>query len=318
MAENNIKILVVDDEEDILTIMHDALGQQGYTVTKATNANDAFSLVESFQPDLVLTDHDMPGFSGLEMLKELRKQHNYTAVIFVSARGESNLVAQALTEGADDYIRKPFRLEELFARVEATLRVHALHKELKEANRNLQGEVDRDYLTELYNMRTMYDRIEFELKRAKRFQRPVACIMMDMDHFKTVNDFNDHLFGSFVLKEVGDIIKGNMREIDFAARYGGDEFLLVLTETALEGVKSFCERLRQAIEAYRFDNGVNHMHLTSSMGFALTDGQEGVTAKELVRRADHALYDAKEKGRNRFSEYVHGVTVMKSQKESDD
>ncbi|MEO0337080.1 MAG: GGDEF domain-containing protein, partial [Pseudomonadota bacterium] len=133
----------------------------------------------------------------------------------------------------------------------------------------------------------MYDRIEFELKRAKRFHRPVACIMMDMDHFKSVNDFNDHLFGSFVLGEVGKIIRTNMREIDFAARYGGDEFLLVLTETNVDGVKVFCERLRKAVESYEFNNGVNKMKLTSSMGFAITDGQQGVSAKELVRRADH-------------------------------
>jgi two-component system cell cycle response regulator len=315
MTDKSTKILVVDDEDDILTILHDALTQQGYQVAKAINANEAFSLVGKFEPDLVLTDHDMPGFSGLEMLKELREQHNYTAVMFVSARGEPNLVAQALREGADDYVRKPFRLEELFARVEATLRVHALHKELKEANRKLQGEVDRDYLTELYNMRTMYDRIEFELKRAKRFGRPVACVMMDMDHFKSVNDFNDHLFGSFVLKEVGVLIKSNMREIDFAARYGGDEFLLVLTETHTIGVKIFCDRLCEAIAGHEFDNGVNKMNLTASMGFAMTDGQEGLSAKELVRRADHALYEAKDKGRNRYAEYVHGVTKQLSQKE---
>ena len=152
-------------------------------------------------------------------------------------------------------------------------------------------------------MRTMYDKIDFEIKRAKRFGRSLGCIMMDMDHFKNVNDFNDHLFGSFVLKETGEIIKRIMREVDFGACYGGDEFLMVLTETSAKGVQVFCERLRSEIEGHEFNDGKNKMKLTISMGFAVIEGDAGIGAKEFVRQADHALYDAKERGRNQFAQF---------------
>src|SRR5690606_6990560 len=111
------------------------------------------------------------------------------------------------------------------------LRTNEVYRELLEANSKLQEMVDHDHLTGLFNMRSMYDKIEIEIKRATRHQRQIACVMMDMDHFKSVNDNHDHLFGSFVLKTVGQLIKNSMREVDFAARYGGDEFLIVLTET---------------------------------------------------------------------------------------
>ncbi len=303
MASEKVKILVVDDDPNTLEVICEALVQAGYVVDKASQADEALRKVDSFSPTIVLTDHDMPGLTGLEMLEDLRRQKNYTTVIFISARGESSLVAQALRAGADDYIRKPFRFEEMLARIEASLRVNNLHRDLLEANDKLQKMVELDYLTGLYNMRSMYDRIDFELKRGRRFGRNVSCIMMDMDHFKSVNDTNDHLFGSFVLKETGEIIKNTMREIDFAARYGGDEFLMVLTETDKEGTMIFCNRLRENILNHTFDDGKSSMKLTVSIGFCVTKGSEGLDARALVRRADHALYDAKDYGRNRVSVY---------------
>jgi two-component system, cell cycle response regulator len=123
--------------------------------------------------------------------------------------------------------------------------------------------------------------------------------MLDMDKFKTVNDNHDHLFGSFVLKTMGEIIKNTMRNTDFAARYGGDEFLIVLTETEKTGVQGFCERLRKAVEEFTFVSGVDSMKLTISLGFALAGHDIDLTARDLVRTADHNLYKAKEAGRNR-------------------
>lgn len=301
MDPRNVKILVVEDDTNTLEVIKEALVQAQYTVETASQADEALRKIDSFAPTLVLTDHDMPGLTGLEMLTELRQRQNYTTVIFVSARGEASLVARALRAGADDYIRKPFRFEEMLARIEACLRVNNLHRDLLDANEKLQKMVDMDYLTGLYNMRSMYDRIDFELKRAKRFGRNVSCIMMDMDHFKTVNDTNDHLFGSFVLKTTGGLIKETMREIDFAARYGGDEFLIVLTETHEAGTRIFCERLREKILHHTFDDGKNQMKLTISMGFAMSHLDPKIEARTLVRQADHALYRAKELGRNRVA-----------------
>lgn len=292
------KLLVVDDDENTLAVVREALVQEGYKVETAMSAREALGTIKSYKPHLVITDHDMPELNGLEMLKQLRQEKNYVTVIFMSGRSDSQLVAQALKSGADDYIRKPFRFDEFLARVETCLRNNDLHKELKEANEKLQEMVERDYLTGLFNMRSMYERIDFELKRAKRFKRLVSAIMLDMDHFKTVNDTNDHLFGSFVLKEVGEIIQSTMREVDFAARYGGDEFLIVLTETNEAGTRTFCDRLRMNIKAHTFDDGKNKMRLTVSMGYSVVTGEEELDARQLVRQADHALYRAKEAGRD--------------------
>ena len=294
----NQKILIVEDDSSIREVMFTALSEAGYSVELAEQAEEAEQKIKSFQPHMVLMDHDMPGLTGLELLKQLRKESNYVTVIFVSGRTDTSLVVDVLRSGADDYIKKPFRINELLARVEASFRTHKLHIQLLEANQKLQNMVDHDFLTGLYNMRSMYDKIGFELKRAKRFKRGIACVMIDMDHFKRVNDENDHLFGSFVLKKMGSLISHEIREIDFAARYGGDEFLVVLTEVERKGVEIFCERLRKRIEDYTFKDKDDQIDLTISLGYALATESHEMDAKELVRRADQQLYKAKEGGRN--------------------
>ena len=301
MAEEQKRILVVDDEPEILEYLQDALVTAGYRTEIASSTDEALQQIKIFQPHLVLTDHEMPGLTGLEMLRSLRRQDNYVTVIFISANIDTTCVVEALKAGADDYILKPCRIAELLARIEGTLRHNDTHRELFEANRKLQELVDRDHLTGLYNMRTIYDKIDFELRRGRRFARQVACVMLDMDQFKSVNDNHDHLFGSFVIQQVGEIIESNVREVDFAARYGGDEFLVVLTEAQAEGVRIFCERLREAIAGRLFQKGDDRIRLTASMGFSLSDGRED--ARTLVRQADNALYEAKADGRNRVVEY---------------
>ena len=292
------RILIVEDDGAILSILEEAVRQEGFDVRTATSAREGMDLVKSFHPHLVLTDNDMPDMTGLDMLNELRRLKNYVTVIFVSGRTDAQFVSEALHAGADDYIRKPFRMIELLARIEAAIRTNEVHRELLEANLKLQDMVDHDDLTGLFNMRSMYDKIDIEIKRAKRFGRYVACVMMDMDKFKSVNDEHDHLFGSFVLKEVGQIISRCLRDVDFAARYGGDEFLIVLTETSKEGVKIFGERLRQAVANTTFTLNADSIRLTCSQGFAVGGTGDERDARSLVREADKALYRAKELGRN--------------------
>jgi two-component system, cell cycle response regulator len=300
------RILIVEDDTSILEILSESLGQEGYEIKKVVSASEALEAAKTFQPHLVLTDNDMPEMSGLDMLRELRRQKNYVTVIFVSGRTDTNFVVEALRAGADDYIRKPFRINELSARIESALRTNEVHRELLEANLRLQDMIDHDHLTGLFNMRSMYEKIEVEIKRAKRFQRQMACVMMDMDHFKSVNDNHDHLFGSYVLKAVGQLIKANIREVDFAARYGGDEFLVVLTETSKEGAGIFCERVRKAISAEPITDGKDSIALTVSLGYAIGGDTFDLDARTLVRQADQALYRAKETGRNRAVAFQAG------------
>lgn len=298
MTTQTKKILIVEDDESVMAILSEALKAAHYEVATATSAFEAVEKLKSFRPHLVLTDNDMPEFTGIEMLRDLRQQQNYVTVIFVSARTDNQFVVEALKSGADDYVRKPFRINELLARVEVALRTNDLHQELMQANLKLQDLVDHDYLTGLYNMRSMYEKIDVEIKRALRGKRNLACVMIDMDKFKAVNDNHDHLFGSFVLKSVGEIIKETMRETDFAARYGGDEFLIVLTDVEKNGVAGFCERLRKAVEGHTFTEGKDTTRQTISLGYAVGGHESDLDARNLVRAADHNLFLAKQAGRN--------------------
>lgn len=294
------RILVVDDDSSSREIVAKALEYEGYQVRQCESGVEALSVLNEWSPHLVLLDVNMPGLNGLETLARLRVRDEYVSVIFVSADCLRDDVIRGLDAGADDYVCKPFDVMELMSRVRSQLRIKDLNDALRRANERLKELVDIDDLTGLFNMRSLYKRLDFELDRARRYNRSVCVIMMDLDHFKKVNDQHDHLFGSYVLSEVGKIIRGNMRKVDFAARYGGDEFLVALTEINLEGARTFANRLRQKIEEATFKSDNYTMKLTASLGLALCSPNEiTIDARALVRFADRALYDAKEKGRNR-------------------
>ncbi|MES2962965.1 MAG: diguanylate cyclase [Bdellovibrionota bacterium] len=295
----NRLILAVDDDMDNLKMMALTLQHQGYRVETAGTGEEAIDRLTKISPDLILLDINMPGMSGLEVLEKLRGAENRTQVIFVSARAETDDIVKGLDTGADDYICKPFDPIELLARVRAQLRIKDLTERLEAANGRLQQLVDIDDLTGLYNMRSVYQKLDAEIGRAQRFQRAVGVIMMDMDNFKNVNDKNDHLFGSFVLSEVGKLIKENIRQVDFAARYGGDEFLIALSETTVEGAAITAERIRKKIESYTFTSPTSSMKLTASLGLAVIEPTtQNIDARNLVRYADNSLYEAKREGKN--------------------
>ncbi len=295
-------MFVVDDDPAALRIVEAALGHEGYSIKTTTTGADIETAIQEWKPDLILLDVQMPGVDGLETLKRVRNNEEYVSTLFVSGQTAKDHIVLGLDSGADDYICKPYDIHELLARVRCHFRIKDIRDELKRANKRLEELAATDDLTGLYNMRSMYEKLTFEIDRAMRFHRAVGVIMFDLDNFKAVNDQNDHLFGSYVLTQVGQIIKDNMRKVDFAGRYGGDEFVIVLSETNLHGAKAFCERLRQMVEEYVFSKDGYSRKLTISVGLVVTElGAEGLDAKSLMRAADHALYEAKESGRNRVT-----------------
>lgn len=303
------RILVVDDDKENASVLSEALALEGYSVTVANNGVEALEKIESVKPELVMLDYEMPGLSGLETLTRLRQQKNYVAVLFLSGQDDERLVAECLMAGADDYVRKPYQYAELRARLSVRFRNKDAYDGLAKATEQLRELAEHDDVTGLLNMRTTWDRIDRELKRGRRYNRGVAAVMMDLDHFKEVNDNADHLFGTFVLKEIGELIRKNMREIDFAARYGGDEFLMVLTEAEVKGAVAFAERLRARIADFEANDGKHKLKRTASLGVSVSGPTEEIDARELVRRADHALYAAKEGGRNKVVLFEPGHTV---------
>ncbi|MEI7973707.1 MAG: diguanylate cyclase [Bdellovibrio sp.] len=296
------RILVVDDDRDSLEILSEALNWEGYEIRRSSSGESALHILAQWQPDLIVLDVNMPGLSGVDTLKRIKLAAPFVSVMFISGNTSTDDVITGLDAGADDYIPKPFDPLELLARVRTQLRIKDLNDQLRVANERLKELVETDDLTGLFNMRSLYQKLEQELQRARRKQSKVCVVMMDMDRFKAVNDGHDHLFGSFVLAEVGRLIRGVLRVADIGARYGGDEFLVVLTDATKEGARQFCERLRSLIESYEFVHGDDRIRLTCSLGFAITaPGDTTTDARSLVRTADVALYESKRSGRNRVS-----------------
>jgi diguanylate cyclase (GGDEF)-like protein len=300
MENNKRRILVVDDDDVSRELVGKALQFEGYQVRLAESGAEGVAVLNDWMPHLVLLDMNMPGMNGLETLVRLRARDEYVSVLFVSANSRIEDVIRGLDAGADDYICKPFDVGELLARVRSQLRIKDLNDNLKRANDRLKELIDIDDLTGLFNMRSLYKKLDFELDRARRYNRSVCVLMMDLDHFKQVNDKHDHLFGSYVIKSVGKIVRDNIRKVDFAARYGGDEYLVVLTEIARDGAVTFANRLRAKIAESEFANEFYSIRLTASLGMAIANPNTlEIDARALVRYADRALYSAKELGRNR-------------------
>lgn len=298
------RILIVDDDDVSRGLVGKALEYEGYQVRLADSGAQGIEMMNTWQPHLVLLDVNMPGLNGLQTLTQLRVRDEYVSVLFVSGNSKVDDVIRGLDAGADDYICKPFDVGELLSRVRAQLRTKDLNDSLKRANAKLKELIDLDDLTGLYNMRSLYKKLDSELDRARRHDRSLCVMMMDLDHFKKVNDSHDHLFGSYVLQCVGAIIRESIRKVDFAARYGGDEYLLVLTEINQDGAVTFANRLRARIESSTFANEFYSMNLTVSIGLAICNpNATTVDARSLVRFADRALYNAKEQGRNRVEVY---------------
>lgn len=302
MADDRYRILVVDDDADNVRILEEVLKIQNYDVRAALNGQEGIKLLKEWDPQLILLDMNMPGLDGLDTLKRLRNlpDHDYIAVIFLTANTSTEDMVKGLDQGADDYVCKPYQLEELLARVRAKLRIKDLHDKLKKTTKKLEELAEIDDLTGLFNMRNLYKKLDVELERARRFSKSMSCIMMDMDDFKNVNDDNDHLFGSWILTQVADVIRANTRSIDLPARYGGDEFLIILPETDLEGAVHVASRILSSITKTPFKQGEHEAQLTCSFGVAALDtsGKKGIPAKEFIRAADQMLYEAKEAGRN--------------------
>lgn len=301
-APQSYRVLVVGADEGSRETVLEPLRWEQWDVRGVDSFSSILIDLDGWRPQIVLLDLS-PGERGNRLLRECRRHLPNASVVYLSDDSATQAIIEAFDQGADDYILKPFVPLELLARVRNQIRIRDLQEQLIYANEKLKELVDIDDLTGLFNMRSLYQRLDFEIERARRFNRDVCVIMMDMDNFKSVNDGHDHLFGSFVLSEIGKILKSSTRNIDIPARYGGDEFLVVLSEVNAEGARLFCERLRKTIERTTFTNGEDSIQLTISLGYSMLPAKEAIAARDLVRRADHALYEAKRTGRNRVCGY---------------
>jgi diguanylate cyclase (GGDEF)-like protein len=293
-------ILVAEDSLVVRAVVRRHLEEQGYTVLEADDGVAALERCRCEHPDVVLLDVEMPGLDGHQVLEALKADPDLSSipVVFLTGRTSTEDVVAGLALGAHDYLKKPFEPAELIARVTSAVRLKALQDELRSRNLELEHISRTDALTGLSNRRHAEEQLHRHVSSARRYGMELSVIMLDIDHFKAINDTFGHAAGDAVLRGFATRLGLFLRAEDVGARWGGEEFLIVLPFTDLEGATAVAERLRAALadEPFLIPNG-EAITVTLSGGCASCRDAD---SERLVREADAALYEAKYSGRNRI------------------
>jgi two-component system cell cycle response regulator len=296
-----LKVLIADDDPLLCQLLGGVLLAAGYEVVTASNGLEAWEILQRDHIRMLLVDWMMPGLDGPALIRRIRSAGApaYTYIILLTAMNGREDVVAGLRSGADDYVTKPFCQEELLARVGVGGRILALESGLSESLAREEALSALDSLTGLPNRRALYVRAVAELSRAEREGTSVGFVMMDIDHFKDINDRFGHAAGDDALRQVAAALQQNKRGYDFPGRWGGEEFLIIVPGASLEQAAGVAERVRASVELLKL-NGAVAGELRSSMGVtAASPRSRPVGLQELLREADDALYRAKATGRNR-------------------
>jgi two-component system cell cycle response regulator len=291
-------ILLAEDSMVIRAVVRSQLEDEGYRVIEAADGENALTQCAATRPDAVLLDIEMPGLDGHEVLARLKADPSVAdiPVVFLTGRTGTVDMVQGLRAGAHDYLKKPFEQAELIARVGAAVRVKRLQDELRERNAELDTLSRTDPLTGTYNRRHMDAELARLTSSARWHGQTHSVIMLDIDHFKLVNDGEGHPGGDVVLRIFADRVKSAVRTEDIVGRWGGEEFLVILPLTDIDGAMRLGERIRELVADEPVPVGDHGRAVTVSAGCAAASGHD---MRDLVRRADAALYAAKAGGRNR-------------------
>ena len=291
-----IDVFIVEDDANQRRLTAAVLRREGFTVAATDNLQHALEHFEQEHPKVVLCDDKLPDGTGMNLAMAMHENPELAAcyLILLSASPQPDLATVTLSAGADDYLHKPIEWQELVARVRVGARMWTLHDQLRRA-------AVTDGLTGLYNHDHFNRLLETETGRARRYGHPLALIMLDLDHFKAINDTFGHLAGNNALEGAARVLRDGVRDVDIVARFGGDEFAVILPEARSPDAATVAERIRGAMaDALRVSAIHGHV-LTGSFGIADSDDPRGQNAAGLVDLADRALYAAKHRGRNQIA-----------------
>jgi diguanylate cyclase (GGDEF)-like protein len=310
-----MKILVAEDDPASRVMLQSMLHKWGYEVLAVQDGTQAWEALQAEDPpQLAILDWMMPEPDGPQICRLVREklapqpdseqdlnglsldQSGYIYLILLSAKAEKEHLVQGLEAGADDYIPKPFNAEELQARLRVGQRIIELQTRLLNTQAQLQQLARVDHLTCSYNRRAILELLKKELERSTREQAPLSLAMLDIDHFKRVNDQFGHQIGDLVLQECVRRADEALRKYDLLGRFGGEEFLLILPNTNLQQAEKICSRVQESICDYPIKAQGKEISCTVSLGFSTWE--EGLSLDKLIMRVDAALYKAKEQGRN--------------------
>jgi diguanylate cyclase (GGDEF)-like protein len=307
MSKENISILVADDNHPEIDIIKSTLSSYDditYNIDTAHSGADTLEKVLDSNFDLVLMNEKLQGIDGIEMLKEISERKLGMPVIMIVAEGKEKLGVKAMDRGAYDYLTKEeIKTVSLSRAIRRAIQRKRLEDDIKDSLLKMQKLAIRDGLTGLYNHHHFREVIRSENKKAKRHLQPLSCIMLDLDHFKSVNDSYGHQFGDFVLAKSAGILKKLVRDTDFVARYGGEEFFIILPNTNLQGAFILAERIRIAFENNVFKKEEISTTVTVSIGISSTSDSNVIGDEDLIANADKSLYRAKWRGRNNVCTY---------------
>ncbi|MGH9574374.1 MAG: GGDEF domain-containing response regulator [Candidatus Acidiferrales bacterium] len=297
------KILIAEDDPVSQRMLQSFLTKWGYEIIAVSSGTEALRILEGPDaPPLAVLDWMMPGLEGPEICREIRKdpERPYTYVLLLTARTQKEDLLKGLEAGADDYLTKPFDVQELRARLHVGRRILDLQHHLLAATDELRFRASHDMLTGIPNRGTILEAVNRERARQIRDGGSFGVILADLDHFKAVNDTYGHLAGDIVLKEAACRMRSCIRSYDSIGRYGGEEFLIVVPTGDGNSTAAVAERIREAISEKPVITESGPISITASLGIAVSFDRE---AKEVLRCADEALYCAKARGRNRVERF---------------
>jgi len=298
------RVLVAEDDAMFRKILHNWLHSWGYQVTIAEDGAKAWEILQGDSaPQLPILDWMMPAMDGVELCRRLRRLEGqrYHFVLLVTSKDNKQDVVAGLSAGADDYLTKPFNVDELRARIRTGERILHLQDALIRVHEALQFEAAHDPLTGLWNRGAILELLEREVQLQQRSGNALGLMMVDLDHFKQVNDTQGHMVGDVVLRESAHRMAASVRNYDWVGRYGGEEFLIVVPGCDADALGASAERLRASVAAPPVETTAGPVSMTLSIGIvsAMPPGPSALSVEKLLYAADTALYLAKANGRNR-------------------
>jgi two-component system, cell cycle response regulator len=296
-----VKILIADDDGMSRRLLEKTLEREGYEVIAVDNGRLALqqlSLPDG--PRLALLDWMMPELDGPGVCREVRKQHErpYVHIVLLTSRGSKEDVVAGLEAGADDYLTKPWDPAELTARLRVGQRILQLEDRLVEARETMRFKATHDPLTCLFNRGIIVDLLSRELTRTRREKGCTVVMLGDLDHFKSVNDTYGHVVGDEVLREIARRLLASIRSYDCVGRYGGEEFLIVLSNCDSAQAVTRAEEVRSGIASHPVQTTSGLLPITMSLGVLASRDWDVQAVEEILIEADQALYRAKSEGRN--------------------